>query len=208
MRFVAFLLLAACAPAHLQSVPLGDGWPTTPLPYPSEYERWTRRATDRNDLIQTVIVSATLHGAEFRAAYTHERARRLALAADEEARLIADEQKAAVDGWEIELLVATAKPEWQDFTRIGSGKVPGSMWRVVLVGDDGREVEPTSVKQDKRHRDDIHAYYTDLLPFYQPYVVRFPKATADGRPLVAGKGSLALKVGASVGQVTVTWTGE
>lgn len=202
------VFVAACTPAQLQTVPLGDGWPTTILPYPSEYERWTRRATNRNDLIQTVIVSATLHGAEFRAAYTHERARRLALGPDEEARLAADEQKAAVDGWEIELLVATAKPEWQDFTRLGSDKPPGSMWRVVLVGDDGREVAPTSVKQDKRHRDDIHAYYPDLIPFFQPYVVRFPKATPDGRPLVAGRGSLALKVGASIGQVTLTWAGQ
>ncbi len=208
MRALAFLLLAACAPAHLQTVPLGDSWPKSILPYPSEYERWTRRAADRNDLIQTVTVSATLHGAEFRAAYTHERARRLALSSDEEARLTADEQKAGFDGWEIELLVATAKPEWQDFTKIGSSKSPGSMWRVVLVGDDGREVVPTSVKPDKRHREDIHAYYPDLMPFFQPYVVRFPKATPDGRPLVAGKGTLALKVGASIGQVTVSWSGE
>ena len=208
MRLLVFLLLAACAPAQLQTVPLGDRWPTTILSYPTEYERWTRRAFDRYDLVQTLTVSATLHGAEFRAAYTRERARRLALSAEDEARLTADEQKAAVDGWEIELLVATAKPEWQDFTRIGSAKMPGSMWHVALIGDDGREVAPTSVKQDKRHRDDIHAYYPDLMPFFQPYVVRFPKATPDGRPLIAGKGNLALKVGASVGQVTLTWSGE
>ena len=187
---------------------LGDGWPSTTLPYSTEYERWTRRGTDWNDLIQTVTVSATLHAAEFRAAYARERARRLVLSAEDEAQLVAAEQKAVGDGWEIELLVATAKPDWQDFSRIGSGKTPGSMWRVVLVGDDGREVAPTSIKQDKRHRDDIHTYYADLMPFFQPYVVRFPKATPDGRPLVAGKGTLALKIGASIGQVTLSWTGE
>jgi hypothetical protein len=202
------LVLAACAPEKLSTVPLDDGWPKAIMPYPSEYERWTRRGLDRNDLIQTLTVSATLHAAEFRAAYAHERARRLALSAEEEAQITAEERKAAGDAWEIELLVATAKPEWQDFARIGAGKQPGSMWRVVLVGDDGREVTPSSVRQDKRHREDIHAYYPDLMAFFQPYVVRFPKATPDGRPLVAGKGTLALKVGGSVGQVTLTWKGE
>jgi hypothetical protein len=203
----AAALAGACASATAP-VPLSATWPERVAgAYDDVYQRWTRRGEDRAELVQTVTVSATLQSAEFRAAYVHERARRLQLPPDEEQRLADAERHALAEGWEVELLVATAKPDWNDLRKHDKPKDgKGSMWRLALVGDGGREVEPLSVKEDRRHRDDVGAYFPDLQPFFQAYVVRFPRTTADGRALVGDGGRLALKVGGALGQVELVWS--
>lgn len=207
---LAALVAGACAQTVPAVVPLADTWPQPPPRYGDAYDRWTRRGLDRDELSQTIGVSATLESADFRAAYLHERARRLQIPPDEEARLAEAEQKALGDAWELELLVATAKPELNDLRKYGKerqeGKT-GSSWRLALVGDAGREVVPISVVEDRRHREDVHAYFPDLQQFYVPYIVKFPRRTADGQPLVQGKGKLTLKVGGALGQVTLVWDG-
>jgi uncharacterized protein YukE len=212
----AALAVTACASSPAPGVTtLASAWPTaTPDSYDDVYQRWTRRGEDFNELVQTVSLSATLHTAEFRAAYLHERARRLLMTSDEEAALAEAEKRALNESWEVELLVATAKPDWNDLhkaARPATGQpdragTPGSMWRLALVGDDEREVTPISVLEDRRHREDVQAYFPDMKPFYHAYVVRFPRATADGRQLVGERGKLALKVGSPVGRVKLEWS--
>jgi len=207
----AVVLVASCASSPPPPVKLADTWPQAAGVYDDIYQRWTRRGLDRDEMIQTLTVSATLESAEFRAAYVHERAVHLQLPADDEARLAEDERKALADGWDVELLVATAKPEWNDLRNYGkdakTGKL-GSMWRIALVGDGGREVTPVTIKQDRRHREDVQHYFPDLKAFYEPYIVHFPKAAADGRPLIGERGKLALKVGGSLGQVQLVWASD
>jgi hypothetical protein len=205
--------LAGCGHASTGPAPLGAPWPEHAASYDDAYHRWTRSDEDRTELIQTLSVSATLFAPEFRAAYLRERARRLGIPADEEARLAADERRAADETWEVELLVATAKPEWNDLRKWGKEKPDGrvgSMWRLSLVGDGGRSVGPVSVKEDRRHREDVAYYFPELRQFYQAYSVRFPKTASDGQPLLAtgGSGKLALIVGGSQGHVELVWTGQ
>jgi hypothetical protein len=200
----ALALLAGCAGAT--PVPLAAPWPAAPGSYDDVYRRWTRRGEDWRELVQTVAVSATLEGPEFRAAYAHERARRQGLAPPEEAQLAAAEQAAADAGWDVELLVATWRPELNDLRKADK---KGSMWHLALVADDGRRVEPLAVKPDKRHREDIQGYFGDLRNFYLPYLVTFPKNGPDGQPLARpGAKSLALEVGGSVGQIRLVWAAE
>src|SRR5262249_25199721 len=107
---VLVLALAACA-AAIKTVPLAAPCPSQPGGYDDAYERWTRRGEDHYDLIQTLTVSATLQSPEFRAAYVRERTERLGLSPDETAQLDAGERAAADAGWDVELLIATSKPE-------------------------------------------------------------------------------------------------
>jgi hypothetical protein len=198
------LLLAGCAAAA--PVPLAAPWPAAPGSYDDIYRRWTRRGEDHNEMVQTIAVSATLEGPEFRAAYARERARRLGLGAAEEAQLIAAEQAAADAGWDVELLVATWRPELNDLRKADK---KGSMWHLALIADDGRRVDPVTIKVDKRHREDVAGYFADLRMFYQPYIVTFPKNGADGQPLAGpATKSLALEVGGSVGQVQLVWSAQ
>jgi hypothetical protein len=207
VRILCVALLAGCAAAP-RPVPLAGPWPTAPGSYEEVYERWTRRGEDRLRLTQTLAVSATLEGAEFRAAYAHERARRLGLSADQEAELVATERAADAEGWEVELLVATSFPELNDLKKTGN-KDKGSMWHLALIADDGRHVDPVSVRPDKRHRDDVEAYFPDLQMFYVPYIVKFPRTSADGRPLVEpGAKHLTFEIGGSLGKVQLVWSTE
>jgi len=203
VKLVMLALVAGCASAP-KPAPLTASWPATPAAYDEAYERWTRRAEDHVDLVQTLSVSATLEGPEFRAAYVRERARLLGLAPEEEASLAAAERAAADTAWEVELLVATSKPDLNDLRKQDK---KGSMWHVALIADDGRQVDPISVRADRRLRDDVHRWFPDLGMFYLPYIVKFPKSSADGKPLVAaGARRLALEVAGSMGKVVLVWT--
>ena len=194
MRRVLLLALAACGgvPPHVK---LDAPWPAQPPAYDATRDRWTRHAETSEDFVRTVIASATLQSPEWRAAFVHERARRLRLPPDAEAR---DAETArAADTVDVELIVATAKPEWNDLH-----KGAKSMWRVALVAD-GREAVPVEVREDKRPRDELAAYVPDLHDFYRPYVVRFPAGS-----IAPGTKRVSLKLTAAVGAVELVWEGS
>ncbi len=200
MRAAVLCALCACATAPA-SVKLGAAWPEKPLDYAAAHARWTRHAQDSADMVQVIDASATLAAPEWRAAYAAERARRTDLPSGDADALVAAERADAETTWEIELVVATAKPAWNDFH-----KTAKTMWRVALVGDDGREVLPESVREDKRPRAVLEQYFPDMTPFHHAYVLRFPRNAADGRPLVAGDASrLVLKIGSALVKIEMSW---
>jgi hypothetical protein len=122
----------------------------------------------------------------------------------ERGELVETQRKELAEAWEVELVVATARIEWNDF-----GKGPRSMWRLTLVGDDGREVLPISVKLDRRSREELGVYYPAMKPFYKAYVVRFPRVATDGKPLVRdGSPKIQLKIGSGMGGILLEWSAE
>lgn len=197
-RFVFLLLLTACASTP-PSVALDTGWPQTAPAYGAAHDRWTRRGSHSAQWSRIIHAAATLKSPEWRAAYVRERARRQRLGPEAEAALLTEERAAAEATWEVELVVATAKPDWNDLR-----KGPQSMWRLALAAEDGREVLPTEVREDRRRREEIAAYFPDAKHFYSAYVVKFPKTSTDGRPL-AGK-KLTLKIGGALGAVELVWS--
>jgi hypothetical protein len=192
--------LTACGAAAPPRVDLAASWPSSPPSYGDAHKRWTRRAAHSEDWTLIIDAAATLQSPEWRAAYARERTRRLRLGPQAEADLAAA-QRAASEGGpiEIELVVATAKPEWNDFKK---GK--DSMWRLALSTADGREVEPLSVREDKRPRAEVAAWFPDAKPFYTPYVVTFPRAAADGRSLLDAK-QVTLTIGGGLGTIELVW---
>src|SRR5262249_10880146 len=119
-----------------------------------------------------------------------------------EADALAATQRADGDAtWEVELVVATAKPAWNDFH-----KPQRTMWRVALAGDDGREGGPEWVHEDKRPPAVLEQFFPDRGPFHRAYVLRFPRIAPDGRPLVAGDASrLSLKIGSALAKIEMSW---
>jgi hypothetical protein len=195
------VILTACAatPPHVN---LGAGWPQAAPDYRTAHQRWTRRGGYSDEFARVIEAAATLKSPEWRAAYARERARRQRMGPEAEAELVATERAEAEAHIDIELIVATSRMEWNDFRK---GKE--SMWRLALVGANGVEVPAASVKEDRRPRGEIASYFPDLAHFYLAYAVRFPRVTADGRPVLdATTRRLTLKVGSAVGAVELTWS--
>jgi hypothetical protein len=184
------------------SVRATEPWPEAAGAYREAYDRHTRHASARNGYDTVLDAFATLKASAWRAAYVAELARRTKLSGSERDALATQEKDADSQAWEIELLCATWRPAWNDFA-----KESRSMWRVVLVGDDGREVTPIKVERDRRQRGVIESYFFGAGPFHKAYVLTFPKTAADGQPLVApdGPSRLALRIGGALGQLEMEW---
>jgi hypothetical protein len=198
-----FTLAAACA-TSTPAVDLSGQWPSRAPAYDDAHERWTRtsRVTDGLDFIMSV--DATALAPEFRTAYVAERARRLHLPDAARDQLIADEKAADAEFIEFQILFATGNHPWNDLSTY-----PRSMWRVSLIGDDGREVLPEKIEPDKRQRAEIAEYFPGLGSFHKPYRVTFPRNAADGRPLLsAGSKRMKLVVAGSLGTAEMVWTAQ
>jgi hypothetical protein len=195
--------LAACA-SQPPAVNLSPAWPQATSDYEQTRERWARRDTIHEGLDHVMSVTAYALSPELRAAYVQEKAHRLALSEGERKDLITAEQAASADTIEFELLFSTNRADWNDL-----GKYPRTMWRIALVGDDGRVVLPTKILPDKRIRAEIEEWFPDLGPFYKPYIVTFPRVAADGKP-VLGDGSkrMALEIGSAIGRAEMIWSAE
>lgn len=200
-RLALVIALAALACSGPAAVRLQDGWPAVSIDYEDAYERWTRDDDARRGLDLVADITATLKSPEWRAAYVAERARRALLSPEQRARLEAEQRAEAEQYWEFEMLVATYHYTWNDFARRAK-----SMWRLSLSAGD-REVAPASIHEDRRPRGEIEAWFPALGPFHRAYIVRFPKTTADGLPLVGpDTKSLTLRVGSALGAVALVWS--
>ena len=203
-RTLALLLLVTACAGTSPAVNLSSTWPAAPSDYAAAHLRWTRKSVIHNGLDHVMSVAATALSADFRAAYVAERARRLDMSQAEQNDMISSEK--AVDGEtvEFEVLFATNRSDWNDL-----GKYPRSMWRVALIGDDGRVVLPTKILPDKRVRGEISEWFPDLGPFYKPYVVTFPRLAADGKPILGdGSKRMTLEIACAMGRTELVWSAE
>jgi hypothetical protein len=193
-----FLFASGCGSAP---VTLGEEWPERAPDYDDAYQRWTRHDEDYRDVDLAIDATATLKAPEWRAAYAAAKARQAKLVDRARTELFEAERSAMAEFWEIELLVST-----HDFVVNDFSSKEKSVWRMRLVGDDGREVAPVSVKLDERPRSEIALWFPALTPFHKAYVMRFPKVAADGQPLVTGESrKLELRIGSSLGAIKLTW---
>lgn len=200
IAFVAFVLAAATACGDANHVRIADEWPERAPRYAATHDRWTRHARIVNGLDYVADLYATLESAEYRAAYVEKRAKLALLPEADRAAMIEEQKKLAAETWQVEVLLATGRTEWNDLQ-----KNAHSMWRISLVGDDGREALPTSIKPDRRTNEELEVYFRQKTPFYRAYVITFPKLAPDGKPLVEGNGTLKMKMGSGLGGVLLTW---
>ncbi len=204
LLLAAVVTLAVGCASGPPSVELSNTWPDAPRDYDGALARWTRKGVIHNGLDHVLTVSATALSADFRAAYVAERARRLDMPEGERTALAASEKTAGSDVIEFEVLIATNRNDWNDL-----GKYPRSMWRIALVGDDGREVLPTKIVADKRVRAEVEQWFPDLGPFYKPYVVTFPRVAADGQPILGGSSKrMTLELASALGRTRLVWSAE
>lgn len=199
----AFLLLAlalaACHPAA-PPVHLTEDWPATdtPLPYDEITRAWTRTGVIRGQYQEVLDLAVTFKSPEWRAAHAERDADHRGLTGPERDQVRAQAQADMAGPYEVELMVTTWDRRENDLDR---GKK--SVWRVVLVDEQGKEIEPIEVIKDRRPTFTLRSEFPALGDFAIAYVARFPRQPPLLGPSVR---QLRLRISGERGGVEVAWS--
>jgi hypothetical protein len=190
---------AACGNTP-KPVPLTLDWPAqASSDYDDITEKWMRSTSMRAAYQEVLELSAVLKSPEWRAAYAKRDAAHRGLSGEALQQRMVQAQAELEGPWELELLVTTWDRRENDLDR---GK--RSVWRVVLVDDNGTEIEPLEIIKDKRPRFTITADYPSFGDFATAYVARFPRTANILGP---GVKQVRLRMSSSRGGVEVVWVG-
>ena len=110
---------------------------------------------------------------------------------------MAQAQAEAAGPYEVELMVTTWDRRENDLDR---GKK--SVWGVVLIDEQGNQVEPLEIVKDKRPAFTVRADFPALGDFAVAYIARFPRTTPLLGPNVK---KLRLRFFGVRGSVEVDW---
>ncbi|NVB79497.1 MAG: hypothetical protein HOV81_13965 [Kofleriaceae bacterium] len=200
--FVAVAALAGCG-SKPPLVSLSDTWPSQ-LPDPDDYgdvtDTWTRRQSLAGQYQEVLELAATFKSPEWRAVHAARdiEYRKLNGAARDQVFSMAHAEMSGP--YEIELLVTTWDRRENDLDR---GKK--SVWRVVLVDEQGNEIEPLEIVKDKRPTFTIRADFPAYGDFATAYIARFPRST----PLLGPNAKLLrLRMSGTRGGVELAWSAQ
>lgn len=197
-RVILAVLLAACTPAPPPHVTLVESWPQQPSnAYKTVTNAWTRNAVLRGQYQEVLDVAAVFKSPEWRAAHAARDARFRRLTGDAKDARMAQAQAEVAGPFEVELLVTTWDRRENDLDR---GKK--SVWRTVLVDDQGHEIEPLEIVKDKRPAFQVRAEFPAFGDFAVPYIARFPHNENVLGPNVH---ALRLRMTSERGGVEMVW---
>lgn len=188
---LALWLVACGGPA---AVAYSDQWPTRAGDYDDVTQAWSRDARFQASYQQVLEVSATFKSPEWRAAHVERTTRLANLDATQRAALVAEQQQAAADHYEVELLVTTWDRRENDLHRANAS------WKVELIDDKGAVVEPSVIERDRRPENILRASFPGMGDFTQAYVVRFPR-----RVDLAAARSFRIRIWSERGAVEMVW---
>jgi hypothetical protein len=194
--WIALQICAACSVTY-PAVRLTEDWPTTIRDYKAVVRDWTRKAQLHANYQEVCELVATLKSSEWRAAEAvHDADVRGLTGAARDERLA--RSRAEVAGpYELEVMVATWDRRENDLDR---GKK--SVWRVVLIDEQGREIEPLEIVRDRRPAFVVRAEFPSLGEFATPYIARFPRTA----PIFGATArQVRLRMSSTRGGVEVDW---
>ncbi|MFO0549390.1 MAG: hypothetical protein U0271_13440 [Polyangiaceae bacterium] len=180
---LAALLFAAsataCAPTR---VSLREG----PREYvATDYEDvldvWTRDGdllslAQLDNLLHT---TATYESWEFRWAYVVRYVEDYRLTLEQRKKLLNQTLAETQTGHHFFVAISGGERRFNDLTQ------PESAWIVRLIDSTGNETAPDEIKAIKRPTPIERTYYPYVTVFHQVFRVRFPRFTADGKPVVS-----------------------
>lgn len=190
------LFLAACGAAEPR-VRLTEEWPARADDYDDVVEKWTRKGTLRGGYQEVLELAATLKSPEWRAAKASRDAENRGLQGEARAQLLAQAQAAAAGPYELHVMVTTWDRRENDLDRGAK-----SVWKIVLLDEQGMEVLPLEIIKDKRPAFVVRAEYPDLGDFAQSYVARFPR---EAKILGPGVKKVRLRISSSRGGLELAW---
>jgi hypothetical protein len=196
-RLLAALVLAACTPTPPR-VSLTEEWPARArTDYDVVTDAWTRTGVIRGQYQEVLDLAVTFKSPEWRAAHALRDADHRGLTGEARNQRLAQAQAEMAGPYEVELMVTTWDRREND---LDHGKK--SVWRVVLVDDSGKEIEPLEIVKDKRPTFTVRSEFPALGDFAQPYIARFPRTTPVLGPQVH---AIRLRISGERGGVEVAW---
>jgi hypothetical protein len=195
-KLLAVVLVVACGPAPVP-VRLTDTWPDRCADYVATTEAWTRHATLRGQYQEVLELTATFKSPDWRCAHAEREADHRQLDGNARSQALAQAQADMAGPYEIQLMVTTWDRRENDLDR---GKK--SVWHVVLVDDQGNEIEPIEIVKDKRPTFTVRAEFPELGDFAVPYVARFPR---DKAVLGPNAHAIKLRMSSERGGVQIVW---
>jgi hypothetical protein len=167
-------------------------------------DQWSQEARIHHGFEVQLIVSATFKSADFRRAYADEYAAAYQLTAEEKRRFVEDQMKASHLGYEF--LLATFVPEkrWDDFDKADS------MWKLLLINDEGQRVVPVEVRDVKGQKAVISHFFPYITPWKSVYMVRFPCNISESNSSIIGDKTkkIRLIITSVLGTAEMHWTLE
>ena len=144
---LAIAIAAGCGGARAAApVNLDGTWPEKPGSYRDVHEQWTRHGSMRTFESMVFEVYATFKSPAWRAAHANHMADRQNMSNAARTALLAQTRQASeTEPYEVHLLLTTQDRRENDLIK---GK--RSVWRVVLVDQQGNEIEPISIQRDRR----------------------------------------------------------
>lgn len=193
---VTVLFGAACTVSY-PAVRLTEDWPPTTRDYASVVRDWTRKAQLHASYQEVCELVATFKSAEWRAAFARHEADLRGLVGDGREQRIAQSRAEVAGPYEVEIMVTTWDRRENDLDR---GRK--SVWRVVLIDDNGQEIEPLEIVRDRRPAFVVRAEFPALGEFATPYIARFPRT----RPLLGPSAKrVRLRMTSTRGGLEVGW---
>ena len=198
IRITALVLwfVAACG-ASEPRVHLTEEWPSKVDDYDDVVDKWTRKGVLRGGYQEVIELAATLKTPEWRAAFAARDADNRGLQGAAREQLLAQAQAAAGGPYELQIMVTTWDRRDNDLDRGAK-----SVWKIVLLDEQGMEVAPLEVVKDKRPAFVVRAEYPDLGDFAQSYVARFPR---EAKILGPGVKKVRLRISSSRGGLELAW---
>src|SRR4029077_12935107 len=158
---------------------------------------YTRHGTLRGQYQEVLGLEATLKSPDWRAAHAGRDATYRGLSGEARTQTCTQAQADEAGPYELELLVTTWDRRENDLDR---GKK--SVWHVVLVDEQGKEIEPLEIVKDKRPAFTVRAEFPALGDFAVPYIARFPR---DEALLGPNARALKLRMSSERGGVELEW---
>lgn len=198
IRFTALLVLvvAACG-ASEPRVRLTEEWPAQTDDYDDVVDRWTRRGTLRGGYQEVLELAATLKSPEWRVAHASRDADNRGLQGEARAQLLAQAQAAAAGPYELQVMVTTWDRRENDLHRGAK-----SVWKIVLLDEQGMEIVPLEVVKDKRPAFVVRAEYPAFGDFAESYIARFPR---DSKIMGPGVKRVRLRISSARGGLELAW---
>jgi hypothetical protein len=199
MKVLVFAIaLVACGSAP-PPVHLTEDWPTQVNPdrYEDVTAAWTRTAEIRGQYQEVLDLAATFKSPEWRAVHAARDAEFRGLIGEQRNQRLAQAQAEMAGPYEVELMVTTWDRHENDLDR---GKK--SVWHVVLIDEQGKEIEPIEVVRDRRPTFTLRSQFPALGDFAVAYVARFPRTEPLLGPSVR---VLRLRISGERGGVEVAW---
>jgi hypothetical protein len=168
--------------------------------YDATTQAWTARSELQDQYQEILELKAVFKSPQWRAAHASRDAYFRKLTGPARDARMAQARAEMAGPYEVELLVTTWDRRENDLDR---GKK--SVWRVVLVDEEGNEIEPIEIVKDKRPANTVRADFPSFGDFATAYIARFPR---DKQLLGDNVKRLRLRMSSGRGGVELTWTAQ